>query len=127
MIENRRSDRVGVLIQKELSDIIQRTLRDPRVQFCTVAHVEVSSDLKYADVKVSIVGDKKQKRGGMAGLKSAASFLRREIGRRINLRYVPELRFTLDRSTDHLMKIDQLLKQVKPIEEETAPTIDEEN
>ena len=72
------------------------------------------------------MGDKKQKRGGMAGLKSAASFLRREIGRRINLRYVPELRFTLDRSTDHLMKIDQLLKQVGPIEEETASTIDEE-
>ena len=117
MIENRRIDRVGALIQKELSYIIQRSLKDPRVKFCTVTQVEVSLDLKYADVKVSVIGDKHQKQGAMAGLKSAAGFLRRQIGGRIDLRYVPELRFKLDQSIDHLMKLDRLLKQVRAEEE----------
>ena len=117
MIENRRIDRVGALIQKELSYIIQRSLKDPRVKFCTITQVEVSFDLKYADVKVSVIGDKQQKQGAMAGLKSAAGFLRRQIGGRIDLRYVPELRFKLDLSIDHLMKLDRLLKQVRAEEE----------
>ena len=61
----RRTDRVGVLIQRELSDIIQRELKDPRVSFCTISQVQVSTDLRYADVKVSVVGDKRQKRNSM--------------------------------------------------------------
>jgi ribosome-binding factor A len=118
MLESRRIDRVSALIQKELSYIIHRSLKDPRVKFCTITRVEVSSDLKYADVKVSVIGNKQQKQGTMAGLKSAAGFLRREVGCQIDLRYVPELRFKLDQSIDHLMKLDRLLKQVRAEEEE---------
>ena len=118
MLDYNRSDRVGALLQRELSDIIHRALKDPRVSFCTVGHVEVSSDLKYADVLVSVVGDNKQKQATLAGLKSASGFLRREVGNRIDLRYTPELRFALDKSADHLMKIDRLLKQVKQETEE---------
>lgn len=117
MFENRRIDRVSALIQKELSYIIHRSLKDPRVKFCTVTQVEVSYDLKYADVMVSVIGDKQQKQGVMAGLKSAAGYLRREVGGRVDLRYVPELRFKLDQSIDHLMKLDRLLKQVRAEEE----------
>lgn len=117
MFENRRIDRVSALIQKELSYIIHRSLKDPRVKFCTITQVEVSYDLKYADVMVSVIGDKQQKQGVMAGLKSAAGYLRREVGGRVDLRYVPELRFKLDQSIDHLMKLDRLLKQVRAEEE----------
>ena len=126
MTENRRSDRVAVLIQRELSAIIQRELNDPRVSFCTVSQVEMSTDLKYADVKVSVIGDKKQKRTTMIGLKSAAGFLRREVGHRMGLRYAPELRFTLDRSADYLMQVDRLLKHADTGEETVAPTVHEE-
>ena len=112
-LEYKRSDRVGALLQRELSDIIHRSLKDPRVGFCTVGHVEVSSDLKYADVSVSVVGNNKQKQTALAGLRSASGFLRREIGNRLDLRYTPELRFALDKSADHLMKIDRLLKEVQ--------------
>ena len=126
MPEKRRVERVGVIIQRELSELIQRGLKDPRVSFCTVTQVEVSSDLKYADVKVSVIGDQKQKRGAMAGLKSAAGFLRREVGQRIGLRYAPELRFQLDHSVDDLMKIDQLLKQVHAEEESALDSESEE-
>lgn len=113
MVENRRQDRVSALIQRELSEVIQRVLKDPRISFCTVTHAEVSSDLKYVDVKVSVIGSPEQREKTIAGLKSAAGFLRREISRRLALRYSPELRFGLDDSVDHLMKIDGLLKQLE--------------
>lgn len=113
MVENRRQDRVSALIQRELSEVIQRVLKDPRIAFCTVTHADVSSDLKYVDVKVSVIGSPEQRKETIAGLKSAAGFLRREISRRLALRYSPELRFGLDDSVDHLMKIDDLLKQIE--------------
>lgn len=121
----RRTDRVGVLIQRELSEIIQRGLKDPRVSFCTISQVQVSTDLKYADIKVSVVGDKKQKRNSITGLKSAAGFLRREVGQRIGLRHAPELRFELDDSVDQLMRIDHLLNQIHTQEENSVLSDDE--
>jgi len=126
MLEYKRSDRVQTLLQRELSDIIHRSLKDPRVRFCTVAQVALSPDLKYADIQISVIGDKKQKQRTLAGLKSASGFLRREVGHRIGLRYTPELRFTLDKSVDHLMKIDHLLKQIdNETEKDGHVTVDE--
>ena len=113
MLENRRQDRVGALIQRELSEIIHRVVKDPRIAFCTITHVDVSSDLKYVDVNVSVIGDIEDKEDTLVGLKSASGFIRREISRRLALRYSPELRFNLDGSVDHLMKIDGLLKQIE--------------
>ena len=121
----RRTDRVSVLIQRELSDIIQRELKDPRVTFCTISQVEVSADLRYADVKVSVIGDKKQKRNSIIGLRNAAGFLRREVVQRIGLRHAPELRFELDDSVDQLMRIDRLLKQIHTQEEISSAADDE--
>ena len=119
MADSRRQDRVAALIQRELSEIIQRSVKDPRVAFCTVTQAEVSPDLKYADVKVSVIGDEPEKEKALAGLKSAAGFLRREIGKRLTLRYSPELRFAIDESADYLLRIDGLLKSVKS--EDEAP------
>ena len=118
MLEFKRTDRVRTLLQRELSEVIHRSVRDPRVRFCTVADVELSPDLKYADIRISVVGNKKQKQGTLAGLKSASGFLRREVGRRIGLRHTPELRFELDESVEHLMRIDRLLKQIDDTAEE---------
>lgn len=128
MSERRRAERVSVLVQRELSDIIQQELRDPRVSFCSVSQAEVSPDLKYADVKVSVVGNKKQKRSAIAGLRHAAGFLRYAVGQRIGLRHAPELRFELDNSVDQLMQIDRLLKQIHTEEERVGrcPQSDEE-
>lgn len=118
MLENRRQDRVGALIQRELGEVIQHVVKDPRVAFCTVTHVEVSADLKYVNVKVSVIGDSEQKEASLVGLKSATGFIRREISRRLALRYSPELRFSLDDSVDHIMKIDGLLKEIETEEEQ---------
>ena len=119
MADSRRQDRVAALIQRELSEIIQRSVKDPRVAFCSVTQAEVSPDLKYVDVKVSVIGDEAQKEKALAGLKSAAGFLRREIGKRLTLRYSPELRFAIDESAEYLLRIDGLLKSVRS-EDETS-------
>ncbi len=117
MADSRRQDRVAALIQRELSEIIQRSVKDPRVAFCTVTQAEVSPDLKYVDVKVSVIGDDTQKEKTLAGLKSATGFLRREIGKRLTLRYSPELRFAIDESAEYLLRIDGLLKSVNSEDE----------
>lgn len=126
MVENRRQDRVSALIQRELSEVIHREVKDPRVAFCTITHVEASADLKYVDVKVSVIGGIEQRESTLAGLKSAAGFLRREMNRRLSLKHSPELRFSLDDSVDHLMKIDGLLKEIED-EKETLENEQQEN
>lgn len=125
MLEYRRADRVSVLIQQEISDILQHQIKDPRVGFCTVTHVDVSDDLKHARIRVSIMGDDEQCQISMAGLESATGFIRREIGRRMSLRHTPEIRFVLDKSVDHILTIDKLLREIT-VEEQSVEDLSEE-
>ena len=111
MSGQRRRDRVASQVQRELGDVLLNDVKDPRMKFCSVTHVEMSLDLSYANVKVSILGDDQQKNDGLAGLKSASGFLRREISHRLGLRTASELRFKLDQSVEQLMYIDQLLEE----------------
>lgn len=100
-------------MQREISDILQRQIKDPRVGFCTVTHVEVSNDLRHAKVYVSIMADETQRQNSMDGLKNAAGFIRREIGQRLSLRYTPEIRFIRDKSVDYILTVDKLLKEIE--------------
>jgi len=111
VLEYKRSDRIGDQIQREICDILHRQIKDPRVGFCTVMRVDMSDDLRYAKVRVSIMGDEAQQKSTLAGLKSATGFIRREIGRRIMLRHTPEIVFVLDKSVDHSIKIAQLIRE----------------
>jgi len=111
MAGQRRRDRVASQIQRELGYLLLNEVKDPRVKFCSVTHVEVSPDLSYANVRMSILGDDQQKSDGLDGLESANGFIRREISHRLGLRTAPELRFKLDQSVEQLMYIDQLLKE----------------
>lgn len=111
MLDYRRADRLGDLIQREISDILQRRIKDPRIGFCTILRVDVSRDLRHAKVFVSIMGTEDQQKNTLAGLKSATGFIRREIGHRIMLRHTPEIVFRIDRSVDHSFRIAQLLKE----------------
>jgi len=98
-------------MQQELSDILRRQIKDPRIsEFCTIMRVDVSDDLRHAKIMVSIMGDEKQQKSTMIGLKNANGYIRREIGQRIGLRYTPELTFVLDKSVDYSFEIDQLIK-----------------
>ena len=111
MLQYKRADRFGDLIQREISDILHRQIKDPRIGFCTVMRVDVSDDLRHAKIRVSIMGTESQQKSTLAGLKSATGFIRREIGNRIALRHTPEIVFVLDRSVDHSIRIAQLIEE----------------
>jgi ribosome-binding factor A len=111
VLEYRRADRLGDLIQREIGDILHRRIKDPRIGFCTITRVDVSDDLRHAKIRVSIMGTENQQKSTLAGLKSATGFIRREIGRRITLRHTPEIVFVLDRSVDHSFRVAQLIKE----------------
>jgi len=106
-----RISRISEEIRKELSSIIQNELKDPRLpRMISVVSVNVTRDLKYAKVYISVLGSDEDKKHAMEGLKSAAGFMRREIGHRVQIRYTPELQFELDTSIEHGAYINKLIK-----------------
>ena len=112
-----RIGRINEEIQKELSALF-RTLKDPRVQggMLTITHVDTTTDLRYARIFVSVL-DKQQEKDVLRGLKSAAGYLRRELGAAIRLRYTPELQFVADDSIEYGAHILEMLRDpnvVKP-------------
>ena len=111
------SNRIGRIngeIQQELASLL-RSVKDPRVAeaMLTITHVDTTSDLRYARVYVSALNCKDEK-GLMKGLKSAAGFLRRELGSKLSLRYTPELQFFMDDSIAYGAHILDMLNHVKP-------------
>ncbi len=114
-----RTSRVSEEIKKELSILLQREMKDPRIGFVTVTGVEVTSDLQLAKVYVSIFGSAEERETTLAGLQKAKGFLRTEIGRRVKLRHVPDLVFKLDESIDYGNKIESLLKEIANNEGDT--------
>ena len=126
------SNRIGRIndeIRRELSDIL-RTVKDPRVSqaMVTITHVDTTSDLRYARIYVTAL-DRTGEKDLMRGLKSAAGFLRRELGSRLNLRYTPELQFIADDSIAygaHILEILRDPNQVKPENPDNDTVLDEE-
>ena len=108
-----REERVGSLIREEISEIIMRRLKDPRVGFVTVTKVKVSKDLRSAKVYVSVMGSEEEIASSMDGLRNASSFIRRELGKRIRLKFLPSLKFIYDGSMDHAFRIDAILRDLK--------------
>ena len=97
-----------------MSEILLNGLKDPRVtSMTTVTEVKVTRDLSYANVYISVLGNKKEKEESLKGLQNAKGFLRSEIGKKIDLRHVPEPVFHLDETLEHASRIEQLIKKVK--------------
>ena len=118
---NRRSDRVGEQIRQELAEIIHTRLKDPRVGFVTVTGVAVSDDLSLAKIFVSELSQSGETGPGesLMALQHAQGFLRRELGQRMRLRHVPELRFEADLSMERGARISELLNDVvQPLPDE---------
>ncbi len=108
----KRIDRISEELKRELGEAI-RTLKDPRIPMMTsIVSARVTSDLRYAKIYVSIMGDKEVKDEAISALKSAAPFLRRSVAGKMMLRYTPELIFELDNSIEYGSHINELLKSV---------------
>lgn len=109
-----RGGRINEELKKELSDIIRNSIKDPRMtSMISITDVNVTKDLKYAKVYVSIFGDEESKNNSLEALKSSRGFMRKELARRINLRNTPELIIEEDNAIEHGMYIDSLLEKIK--------------
>ena len=111
-----RTDRIASEIMREAERIIREDVSDPRTEcMFSITHVDVTRDLRYAKVYVSIYEEEKRE-PMMKALKSAASFIRRNVGQRVQLRYTPELLFELDTTIEYGVHIASLLNQVRKTE-----------
>jgi ribosome-binding factor A len=109
-----RVERVAAQLRQEISEIIMRELKDPRVGMASITEVKLSPDLRNALVKVSVVGDGNGRKSAINALEHAKGFIRRELGARLsNLRFAPELRFQLDEGIAYSVRVSKLLREVE--------------
>lgn len=113
-MQGKRLDRVNQLIREEISLLLQRELKDPRLGFVTVTEVETTKDLRSAKVFVSVLGEEAQWTASLTALAHARGFIRNWLREHLELRVTPELDFRADRSLEHAARIQQLLKQLAP-------------
>ena len=108
-----RINRINEEFRKELSDII-RNMKDPRIPMMTsVVTVQVTQDLRYAKIYISVLGSEAEQKKALTALKKSAGYVRRELGSRMNMRYTPEPVFDLDHSIEHGARISELLKSTQ--------------
>ena len=108
----KRAERVGDQMKQEIADILMRKIKDPRIGFVTVTDVAVSDDLRNAKVFVSVYGSA-ERAATLKGLESAAAFIRSELGRRMRMKFVPELLFRYDDSAERGAHIMELLHEIE--------------
>ena len=114
MLAGQRAERVGDQILREISDLLLRKVKDPRLTGITLTEVRVSKDLKNASVYYSLYAEGEKREQAQKGFESAQGFIRKEIGERLHLRYVPKIRFTYDTSLEYGQRIDMLLDKLTP-------------
>ncbi|HYH81928.1 MAG TPA: 30S ribosome-binding factor RbfA [Longimicrobium sp.] len=114
MAQYRRSDRLNEQLRKEITLLVRGEVRDPRVALATITAVQTSPELDHAKVYFTAMGDDDERKEVLAGLRSAAAFMRRELGKRLHIRRVPELHFTVDRVMEEAQRIERLLYEHLP-------------
>lgn len=121
----RRMDRVDELLKAEISRVIREDVADPRVGFVTVMDVETSPDLRNARVFVSVLGGEEREEEAIEALRRASGYMRSLVGEVVRLKYLPELRFEVDRTVKRAARIESLIEEVREEreegEEETEP------
>ncbi len=111
-MEGKRSEKVGNLIQKEISQMLLKLIKDPRIGFVTITRVTVSEDCRFARVYYSVAGTQAERESCMKGLESAKGYVRKELGRRIRLRYTPDIMFQFDPSIEYAIHMEELIQSI---------------
>jgi len=115
-----RTDRIGALLQAALSEVLLRGVKDPRIGMVTITGVKLSPDLRHASVYVSTLGDEAAQARTLAGLASARPYLQSQTGRKLGLRFTPELRFEIDPSIGVAARLEELLRGVQSSDPDDA-------
>lgn len=108
-----RQQRVAEFLRDEISDIIRREMRDPRLGFVSITRVEVSPDLRYAKVFASVYGSEEEQAATIDALNGATGFIRRLLKPRMRIRHIPELTFRLDRSMEYAEQVTRTLNELR--------------
>ncbi len=116
MSESRRAKRVGGQLLEEISRAARRVVKDPRIRGVTFTEVKLSNDLRYARVYYSLIDEGGRRDEAKEGLRSARGVIRREVGRHVQLRYVPDIEFFFDDSLSQAEHIENLLRQIRDSE-----------
>ena len=124
-MSNRRNERLADAIREDVARIVGQ-LKDPRIGFVTVTRVDLTPDLRTAHVHVGILGGGTDRAKTLVGLTQAAGFVRRELGRRLQVRHTPEIAFHYDEGLDATERVAQLLDEVRPGREATDADRDDE-
>ena len=111
-MEGKRSEKVADLIQKEVSQMLLRSIKDPRIGFVTITKVTVSEDCRFARVYFSVAGTLAERESSEKGLNSAKGYVRKELGRRLRLRYTPEIVFQFDPSIEYAIHMEEVIRDL---------------
>lgn len=113
-----RHEIVAEALKKEVSMILHDEIKDPRLGFVTVSKIELAPDKRFAKIYYSVLGNEEQRKKTKEALDSSLGFVRKLVGERVKLRYVPELMFSEDRSLEYSTRIEQILGEIKEKEQE---------
>ncbi len=113
-MEGKRSEKVADLIQKEISQMLLKSIKDPRIGFVTITRVSVSEDCRFAKIYFSVAGTLEEREKSIKGLESAKGYVRKELGRRIRLRYTPDIVFQFDPSIEYAIHMEELIQSIHP-------------
>jgi ribosome-binding factor A len=119
---SQRPTRVGDQIREEISQLLAREVHDPGIGFLTITHVQVTADLQLARIYYTTMGDEQARKQSRRALERAAPFLRRQLGRRLRLRRIPELQFFFDESIERHDRIERILQEIQAERVETPRT-----
>ncbi len=114
----KRSEKVAEAIHELISELLVKGLKDPRIGFVTITGVKVTDDLHLATVYFTVIGSDEEKKATGAGLNSARGFIRKEMGKTLRMRYVPDLLFKYDESVEYGNRIETLLKEIGSADKE---------
>ena len=112
----KRAEKVAEAIHEIVSALLIKGVKDPRIGFTTITGVKLSDDLHLATIYFTVVGDESEKKSTEQGLNSARGYLRKELGKNLRMRYIPDLLFRYDASIDYGQHIDTLLNEIKSTE-----------
>ncbi|NJC87633.1 MAG: ribosome-binding factor A [Desulfuromonas sp.] len=115
-MSTQRAQRVGESIQQEISALLLRGLKDPRIGFVTITGVEVTPDLHLARVFYTVIGDDAARKASTAGLKSSIPYIRQQLGKQLRMKYTPDLIFQYDTSIEYGGRIESLLRDIHSTE-----------
>jgi ribosome-binding factor A len=108
----KRSDKVAEAIHEMVSELLVKGLKDPRIGFVTITGVKLTDDLHLATVFFSVIGSDEEKKATEQGLNSARGYIRKELGKNLRMRYIPDIVFRYDVSVEYGSRIESLLKEI---------------